>query len=142
MYCDYLLEKFLSLIKKKQIEKLVISKQNCFEIKINIDFLFNSNKYFLKNEQKFVNVKSLVDLKNKITMKDFFKIIHNKFYPKQDISFMEYFLELNDHKGKFIVHHDKLIEYGIMSSVRLEISRCFRFSRRERIPAAGRPAAG
>jgi hypothetical protein len=52
MYCDYLLEKFLSLIKKKQIEKLVISKQFCFEIKINIDFLFNSNKYFLKNEHR------------------------------------------------------------------------------------------
>jgi hypothetical protein len=67
-------------------------------------------------EQEFV--KNLVDLKNKITMKDFFKIIHNKFYPKQDISFMEYFLELSNHKGKFIVHHNKLIEYGIMSSVR------------------------
>jgi hypothetical protein len=63
-----------------------------------------------------VNVKSLVDLKNKINMKDFFKIIHNKFYPGQDISFMEYFLELSDHKEEFIVHHDKLLEYGIMSS--------------------------
>jgi hypothetical protein len=60
-------------------------------------------------------VKSLVD-SNQITMKDFFKIIHNKFYPKQDISFMEYFLELSDHKEEFIVHHDKLLEYGIMSS--------------------------
>jgi hypothetical protein len=29
---------------------------------------------------------------------------------------MEYFLELSDHKEEFIVHHDKLLEYGIMSS--------------------------
>jgi hypothetical protein len=62
-----------------------------------------------------VNVKSLVDLKNKITMKDFFKIIHTKFYPRQDISFIEYFLELSDHKEEFIIHHDKLLEYEIMS---------------------------
>jgi hypothetical protein len=49
-------------------------------------------------------------------MKDFFKTIHGKFYPKQDISFMEYFLELTENEGEFIVHHEKLVEYGIMSS--------------------------
>ena len=48
MYCDYLLEKFLSLIKKKQIEKLVISKQFCFEIKINIDFYLIQTRNILK----------------------------------------------------------------------------------------------
>jgi hypothetical protein len=31
---------------------------------------------------------------------------------------MEYFLELTEHEGEFYVHHDKLIEYGVMSSVR------------------------
>jgi hypothetical protein len=66
-------------------------------------------------QKKFV--KNLVNF-NQITMKNFFKIFHDKFYLKQDISFMEYFLELSDHKEEFIVHHDKLIEYGIMSSVR------------------------
>ena len=29
---------------------------------------------------------------------------------------MEYFLQLTEHKGEFIVHHDKLREYGIMTS--------------------------
>ena len=33
----------------------------------------------------------------KITMTEFFKNIHSQFYPKQDISFMEYFLELTEH---------------------------------------------
>jgi hypothetical protein len=31
---------------------------------------------------------------------------------------MEYFLELTEKEGEFIVHHEKLIEYGIMSSKR------------------------
>ncbi len=60
----------------------------------------------------------MVDSKTKITLKDFFKTIHGKFYPKQDISFMEYFLELTENEGEFIVHHEKLVEYGIMSSKR------------------------
>ncbi len=54
----------------------------------------------------------------KITMTDFFKAVHSQFYPDQDISFMEYFLELCDHEGEFIVHHSKLVEYGIMTSDR------------------------
>jgi hypothetical protein len=29
---------------------------------------------------------------------------------------MEYFLKLTENEGEFIVHHKKLIEYGIMSS--------------------------
>ncbi len=52
----------------------------------------------------------------KITMADFFKSIHGKFYQDQDISFMEYFLELCEHDGEFYIHHNKLIEYGIMTS--------------------------
>jgi hypothetical protein len=69
----------------------------------------------MKTEQQEF-IKSLVDSKTKITMKDFFKTIHSKFYSKQDISFMEYFLELTENEGEFIVHHEKLVEYGIMSS--------------------------
>ena len=71
----------------------------------------------MKTEQQEF-IKSLVDSKTKITLKDFFKTIHSKFYPKQDISFMEYFLKLTENEGEFIVHHEKLIEYGIMSSIR------------------------
>ena len=71
----------------------------------------------MKTEQQEF-IKSLVDSKTKITLKDFFKTIHDKFYTKQDISFMEYFLELTEHEGEFYVHHEKLIEYGVMSSKR------------------------
>ncbi len=52
----------------------------------------------------------------RITMTEFFKSIHLQFYPDQDISFMEYFLELCEHDGEFYVHHSKLLEYGIMTS--------------------------
>ena len=52
----------------------------------------------------------------KITMTEFFNNIHSRFYPNQDISFMEYFLELTDHEDEFVVHHSKLVEYGIMTS--------------------------
>jgi hypothetical protein len=54
----------------------------------------------------------------KITMMDFFKDIHRMYYSKIDISFMEYFLELSEHEGEFVVPHTKLIDYGIMTSTR------------------------
>ncbi len=31
---------------------------------------------------------------------------------------MNYFLELTQHEGEFCVHHEKLIEYGIVTSKR------------------------
>ena len=54
----------------------------------------------------------------KIYLCDFFKIVHSKFYSNYDISFMKYFLELTSHEGEFVVHHEKLIEYGIVTSLR------------------------
>ncbi len=53
----------------------------------------------------------------KITMTEFFKQIHSEFYSDQDISFMEYFLELTEHEDEFIVDHHKLIEYGVVISL-------------------------
>ena len=53
---------------------------------------------------------------NKITMIEFFTYIHATFYPNQDISFMEYFLELTQYEGECVVEHTKLVEYGIMTS--------------------------
>ena len=65
--------------------------------------------------QKFVE--TLVNNnETKMSLLDFFKNIHEKFFPDQDISFMEYFLELTRHRRKFVVHHEKLVEYGIMTS--------------------------
>ena len=52
----------------------------------------------------------------KITMTEFFVNVHSQFYSDQDISFMEYFLELTEHEDEFYVHHSKLAEYGIMTS--------------------------
>jgi len=61
-------------------------------------------------------IQTLVDSGEKLSLEDFFKTIHSKFYSQYDISFMKYFLELTEHEGEFIVHHEKLIEYGIVTS--------------------------
>jgi hypothetical protein len=61
------------------------------------------------------------DLANSLTKIDlvtFFKNIRERFYSTQDISFMEFFLELTDHEGEFYIHHNKLVEYGAMTSSR------------------------
>lgn len=68
--------------------------------------LTNAKTYAMKQAEEL----------NKITMIEFFNYIHSTYYSDQDISFMEYFLELTEHEGEFIVHHEKLIEYGIMTS--------------------------
>jgi len=70
----------------------------------------------MSTQQEFIQ--QLVQQETKLSLEEFFKGIHERFYPAQDISFMEYFLELTKHEGEFIVHHNKLVEYGIMSSQR------------------------
>jgi hypothetical protein len=66
-------------------------------------------------QQQFIQ--NLIETGEKLSLEDFFKKIHKKFYSDYDISFMEYFLGLTAHEGEFVVHHEKLIEYGIMSSL-------------------------
>lgn len=51
-----------------------------------------------------------------VSLKEFFTIVHDKFYTDVDIGFMEYFLSLVQHEGEFIVPHQKLIEYGVATS--------------------------
>ena len=63
-------------------------------------------------------IQNLIETGNKLSLEDFFKNVHQKFYSDYDISFMKYFLELTTQEGEFLVHHEKLIEYGIMSSKR------------------------
>ena len=53
---------------------------------------------------------------NKLSMNEFFIYIHSNYYPDQDNSFMNYFLELCDKEGQFVVEHTKLVEYGVMTS--------------------------
>ncbi len=52
-----------------------------------------------------------------VNMEEFFISVHDKFFSDIDISFMSFFLELVETEG-FIVHHNKLAEYGIMTSTR------------------------
>ncbi len=63
--------------------------------------------------------KDLVSNLTRITLGEYFKTIHAQFHSKQDISFMEYFLELclRD-RDEFVVNHAKLIEYGVITSGR------------------------
>ena len=65
-------------------------------------------------QQEYIS--TLIESGEKMSLEDFFKNIHQKFYQDQDVSFMEYFLELTAHDGEFVVHHEKLIEYGIVTS--------------------------
>ncbi len=44
--------------------------------------------------------------------------VHRMFYNHVDISFKDYFMEIVDQEGEFVVHHSKLIEYGIVTSER------------------------
>jgi hypothetical protein len=65
--------------------------------------------------QKFVET-LVSNNETKMSLLDFFKNIHKKFFPDYDISFMQYFLELTSHRRKFVVHHEKLVEYGVMTA--------------------------
>jgi len=70
----------------------------------------------MTTQQEFIQ--ELIQQETKLSLEEFFKGIHERFYPAQDISFMNYFLELTKHEGEFIVHHNKLVEYGIVTSKR------------------------
>ncbi len=57
----------------------------------------------------------LIQNLTKIALEDYFKAYHMQFYPDQDTSFMEYFIEIHSKQYEFCVPHTKLFEYGIMS---------------------------
>jgi hypothetical protein len=48
---------------------------------------------------------------------EFFISIHRDFYPEIDVTFMEHFLSIAEREGEFVVHHDALREYGVMTSI-------------------------
>jgi hypothetical protein len=60
------------------------------------------------------------------TLSQFMDEVHQMFYSHVDIrsfaacniSFKDYFMELVDQEGEFVVHHSKLVEYGIVTSER------------------------
>jgi len=66
----------------------------------------------------FIN--EMIATSAKPTILEFATEVHKRFYPEQDIAFMNYFFELasQENEGKFVVPHQKLIEYGIATSGR------------------------
>ena len=53
-----------------------------------------------------------------VTLREFLIEFSHTFYPDQEISFVDYLIELSkkENEGQFIVHQDKLIEYGIITN--------------------------
>lgn len=52
----------------------------------------------------------------RLGLMEFFTNIHRDFYPDIRVDFMEYFLTIAQREGEFVVHHDALREYGVMTS--------------------------
>jgi hypothetical protein len=63
----------------------------------------------------------LADRLAKKDLMDFFSEVHDQFYRDVDIRFMEYFLEIAEYEGKFVVDHTKLREYGVVTSIRSSV---------------------
>jgi hypothetical protein len=60
----------------------------------------------------------LINNLTKISLTKYFKKVHSKYYSNQDISFMDYFLELVDKQDEFCVNHEKLQEYKVINSIK------------------------
>ena len=63
------------------------------------------------------NIDLSKDNLNEYSLNNYFKEIHAKFYSNIEINFMDYFLELTKNEGEFIVEHQKLKEYGVLTNV-------------------------
>lgn len=58
-------------------------------------------------------------------LKSYFIDVHKQFYNNVDISFMEYFLEICEHEDQFIVNHEKLIQYNVITNNRSnDVKKC------------------
>ncbi len=71
------------------------------------------SQYTNINEFNIYLSNNLTNLK----LNEYFKEIHAKFYINIDISFMDYFLDLTKNESEFIVEHQKLKEYGVLTNV-------------------------
>ncbi len=65
-------------------------------------------------------IQNLIATNANLELCEFTQRLHDEFYSDIDISFMNDFLALSEekNKGKFIIPHQKLIEYGIVVSGR------------------------
>lgn len=69
----------------------------------------------ISNEIKAYNMQ-LANTLTKIDLQDYITEFHTKFCSEYDISFMEYFMKLVEHEHEFIVDHEKLIEFGVITT--------------------------
>lgn len=60
-------------------------------------------------------IASLIEADQDISLEDFFHEMHRRFFPEQDLAFMEFFLQIVDHDEELVVEHQKLIEYGALA---------------------------
>ena len=62
----------------------------------------------------------------KLDISQYFVRIHKEFYSNIDISFMNYFLEICNKNGQFIIKHEMLKKYGVINNIETSaiIKRC------------------
>ncbi len=76
------------------------------------------------------NINLILNNTNIIDIEQYFKNYHFNYHIDLDISFMNYFLELNKFKNEFVVNANKLEEYGVIdtpdsSKIKRCLKRCF-----------------
>ena len=62
--------------------------------------------------QQKQHIQNLIETEAKMSLENFFKNIHQKFYSDYDISFMQYFLELTTREGEFACEWHSQIGHG------------------------------
>jgi hypothetical protein len=60
----------------------------------------------------------LAESLTEISLDDFFKEIHSRFYPTYDISFMEFFMKIIKRDGECCIEHTLLNDYGVLTTTR------------------------
>jgi hypothetical protein len=74
-----------------------------------------------KNAVKMANnyAIQLAESLTEISLDDFFKEIHSRFYPTYDISFMEFFMKIIKRDGECCIEHTLLNAYGVLTTTDL-----------------------
>ncbi len=65
-------------------------------------------------------IDNLISTDRDATLHDFMKELHDQFYSDIDIGFMNDFMDIDkeENEGKFVIPHQKLIDYGVATSER------------------------
>jgi hypothetical protein len=85
---------------------------------------YTTNRITHRDTMKFATIKDYIDnligSSHDATLRDFMKELHDRFYSNVDIGFMDDFLDIakQENEGQFVIHHQKLIDYGVVVSGR------------------------